>query len=211
LTDLLAKRSRFASRSVNGGPSTTIPAVASTESAKANERATQGSATSIPSAASAISGTPRTGRPVRCTRRPTTAIADALVIEGSGRTSTTNPSSTPIAATDRTARGTPTDRPSSTTSATMTAQFDPDTAVRCVSADVSMARSVSGSSPDRSPIASPRSSAAPGSGRSSVTSRKADRAAAVPPSRPCGGSVTTTPPRLNRTNAVTPPGSSCCS
>ncbi|AOX66983.1 hypothetical protein BJK06_15760 [Curtobacterium sp. BH-2-1-1] len=121
---------RRANSAVSGGPSTTIPLVASTDRANANDRAYQGSTTSIPTTARAISGTPRTGRPARCTTSTTTAITVARTIEGSGRTSTTNASRSAIATTARPARGRPTTRPSTTTSPTITAQFAPDTAVR---------------------------------------------------------------------------------
>ena len=204
-------QNRRASRSVSGGARTTMPVVASTESAKANDRAVHGSATIMPTTARAINGTPRTGRPVRCTTRTTTAITVARVIDGSGRTSTTKPSSTAIATTTRRTRGAPTARPSNTTSATSTAQFEPDTAVRCVSAEVSIACSVAGSSPDRSPIARPRSSAAPGSGRSAVTATNAARASALQPNTPCGPATTSVGPRVKWTNAVAAPGSSASS
>lgn len=204
-------QTRRRSRSVTGTARTTMPVVARTESAKANERATQGSTTSMPTAARAISGTPRTGRPVRCTSRTTIAITVARVIEGSGRTSTTNASSTTTARAARSTRGAPTVRPSSTTRPTRTAQFDPDTAVRWVSAEVSIACSVSASSPDRSPIASPRRSAPPGSGRSAVTVANAARARALTPSSPVGLLATRTVPRANSTTLVGEPGSSSCS
>lgn len=42
-----------------------MPLVASTDSANPNDRANQGSTTSMPIAARAMSGTPRTGRPDR--------------------------------------------------------------------------------------------------------------------------------------------------
>nr|WP_258368786.1 hypothetical protein [Curtobacterium sp. MCBD17_030] len=202
---------RRASRSVTGAARTTIPVVASTDSAKANERAAHGSTTSMPTAARAISGTPRTGRPVRCTTRTTIAITVARVIDGSGRTRTTNPSSTTTATAARSARGAPIARPSSTTRPTRTAQFDPETAVRWVSAEVSIACSVSASSPERSPIASPRRSAAPGSGRSAVTSTNAARATALAPSSPVGPACGVTAPRAKSTTLVGDPGSSTSS
>ncbi len=201
-------QTRRASSSVSGGARTTIPAVARTDRAKANDRAYQGSTTSIPTTARAMSGTPRTGRPDRCTTSTTTAITVARTIEGSGRTSTTKASRKPTATTARTSRSSPSARPSSTTRPTITAQFAPDTAVRWVSAVVSIAASVAGSSPLRSPIAMPRSSAAPGSGRSAVTATKACRERSVPASRPVGRS-TRTEPRRNTTKAVGDPGSSC--
>nr|WP_243736451.1 hypothetical protein [Curtobacterium flaccumfaciens] len=154
---------------MSGGPSTTIPLVASTDRTKANERAYQGSTTSIPATARPMSGTPRTGRPVRWTTSTTIAITVARTIDGSGRTSTTNASRSTTATAARAYRGNPRARPTTTTSPTTTAQFAPDTAVRWVSAEVSIADSVSASSPLRSPIASPRRSDAPGSGRGSVT------------------------------------------
>lgn len=194
---------------MSGGPSTTIPLVASTDRANANDRANQGSTTSMPTAARAMSGTPRTGRPARCTTSTTIAITVARTIEGSGRTSTTNTRSTPTAAAARGPLGRPQARPRTTTSPTTTAQFAPDTAVRCVSAEVSIAASVVGSRPERSPIASPRSSAAPGCGRSAVARTKACRAVSVPPSRPPGGTDDGVP-RTNATNAVADPGSFGC-
>jgi hypothetical protein len=151
-----------ASSAVSGGPSTTIPEVASTDRPKANDRANHGSTTSITTAARAMSGTPRTGRPDRCTTRTTTAITLARRIDGSGRTSTTNPTRSTTASAARAPRLSPAARPRSTTRATTTAQFEPDTAVRCVSALASIAASVAGSRPLRSPIARPRSSAPPG-------------------------------------------------
>ncbi|WIB27663.1 hypothetical protein [Curtobacterium sp. MCSS17_015] len=202
---------RRASRSVSGGARTTMPVVARTESANANERATHGSTTSMPRTAIAMSGTPRTGRPVRCTTRTTTAITAARVIDGSGRTRTTKPSSTATATVARTIRGTPSARPSRTTRATTTAQFEPETAVRCVSADVSIACSVSGSSPDRSPIASPRRSAPPGSGRPVVTVTKAARATALTPRTPVGPAVVSIGPWAKTTTDVGAPGSSAWS
>lgn len=200
-----------ASRSVSGAARTTMPTVASTDSAKANERATHGSATSMPTAARAMSGTPRTGRPLRCTTSTTIAITVARVIDGSGRTSTTNPSSTTTAAAARRTLGAPVSRPSSTTRPTSTAQFDPETAVRWVSAEVSIACSVSASSPNRSPIASPRRSAPPGSGRSAVTATNAARASALAPRSPVGPARVATAPRAKSTTLVVEPGSSRCS
>lgn len=184
-----------------------MPVVASTDSANPNERANQGSTTSMPIAAKAMSGTPRTGRPDRCTTSTTTAITVARTIDGSGRTSTTKASRTATADAARMPRGAPQSRPTTTTRPTTTAQFDPDTAVRWVSADVSMAASVSGARPERSPIARPRRSAAPGSGRPAVARTKAWRAASVAPSSPPGGSVVGAP-RTKSTNAVAAPGTS---
>ncbi len=192
---------------MSGGPSTTMPLVASTDSANPNDRANQGSTTSMPIAARAMRGTPRTGRPDRCTTSTTTAITVARTIDGSGRTSTTNASSTATADAARSPRGTPQSRPTTTTRPTITAQFAPDTAVRWVSAEVSIAASVAAPRPDRSPIARPRRSAAPGSGRSAVARTKARRAVSVAPSSPPGGSVAGTP-RRNSTNAVAEPGTS---
>lgn len=194
---------------MSGGPSTTIPLVASTDRANANDRANQGSTTSMPTAARAMSGTPRTGRPARCTTSTTIAITVARTIEGPGRTSTTNTRSTATAAAARRPRARPQARPRTTTSPTTTAQFAPDTAVRCVSAEVSIAASVVGSRPERSPIASPRSSAAPGCGRSAVARTNACRAVSVAPSSPSGGTDDGVP-RRNATNAVAEPGSSGC-
>ncbi len=199
--------SRRARSAVRGGPRTTMPLVARTESANPKDLAIQGSAMSMPIAARAMSGTPRTGRPVRCTTRTTVAITVARTIDGSGRTRTTNASRSTIATAARAQRGSPTARPRTTTSPTMTAQFAPDTAVRCVSAVVSIAVSVAGSRPLRSPIARPRRSPAPGSGSVAVTDTNAARARSVSASSPVGGSVSGSS-RRNATKDVVPPGSS---
>nr|WP_146240156.1 hypothetical protein [Curtobacterium sp. MCSS17_008] len=131
----------------------------------------------------------------------------ARTIEGSGRTSTTKVTRNPTAPIARSSRDSPSARPTATTRATTTAQFDPDTAVRWVSPVVSIAASVAGSSPLRSPIASPRRSAPPGSGRSSVTATKARRTRSVAASSPVGASDVGVP-RRNTTAAVGEPSPS---
>jgi hypothetical protein len=203
--------SRRANRAVRGGPSTTIPAVASTDNANAKDRATHGSATSMPIAASATSGSPCTGRPCRCTTRTTTAITVARTIDGSGRTSTTKPRSTATASPARRSRGARHARPMSKTSATSTAQFDPDTAVRWVSAVSSIAADVSASIRDRSPIASPPRSPPPGIGSVAVTRANAERAVSVAARRPDGPVRTWTDPRANSTIAALDSDGSGCS
>jgi len=200
-------QTRRASNAVKGGPSTTMPVVARTDSAKANERAYQGSTTSIPATARAMSGTPRTGLPTRCTTHTTTAITVARTIDGSGRTRTTNASRNAIATPARADLGSPTERPTTITIPTMTAQLAPETAVRWVSADVSIAASVAVSNPPRSPMARPRRSAAPGSGRCSVAVTNDDRIPPVAASNPVGGTATGSS-RRNTTNDVGEPGSS---
>jgi hypothetical protein len=200
-----------ARRSVIRGATTRSPVVASTERANENDLAAQGSTSTIPTTAKARTGRGRARRPASSAMRTSVAMIVARTIDGSGRTSTRNARRTVPATMERGTRGTPPARPTAITRPTSTAQFEPDTAVRWLSATARIASSVASSMPERSPIASPRRSPAPGSGSELTVAPNADRARSVAASSPVGPTASDGVPRAKRTNACCSPGGSICS
>jgi hypothetical protein len=131
----------------------------------------------------------------------------ARTMLASGVTSTRNASSTADAATTRRTRGTPSTPPSSIVSATSTAQFEPDTAVRCDRDDVRIASLRSSGTAEVSPMVSPGRRAAPSPESPAATWRKEARIASARPASPDAVSPGRRSPRAATTNGVSPPGS----
>jgi hypothetical protein len=131
--DSIGPGSRAAIRSRQPGASTSIPPVASTDSAKPYERASHGSIRSSTRTVPARAASPARRRPVTSAASRIIAITAARRTLGWGLASTTNPAT----ATNPTAPAARRDRPSAratpmTTPATI-ARLAPDTAVRWLS------------------------------------------------------------------------------
>ncbi len=185
-------------RSASGGASTRSPAVASTLRAKPRSRASQGSPVSRTTTATARAGRPREGRPDAVETMSTAAITAARSTLGCGGTRITNAPRAANAATARAGRRSPAAAASASTSPTMTAQFAPETAVRCVSELSFMVCARAGVTADASPIARPGSSSAPGPRRSAAASARRARSPSANPSAPAGPPATSGAPRATR-------------
>jgi len=123
-------RSRAAIHTRQPGPSTSIPAVASTDKAKPYDRANHGSTSS-----SARTVAPSAASPAR--RRPVTSVASRIVAMtaarstlGCGRANTTNPSTAANPMTAAVRRDRPSPRTIPITTPATIARLAPDTAVR---------------------------------------------------------------------------------
>ena len=142
--------------------------MAAAESAKPSDVDSQGSAIIRSATASESTDMPTAGRPRSTASIAAPAIAAARTTLGSGVTSTTKPASAATPHPTRTRRPRPASAAAPKAMPTTSAQFAPDTAVRCDSDDRFIAASSSGPTRDVSPTARPGTSPAPGSGRPTV-------------------------------------------
>jgi len=124
---------RPAIRSRQPGASTSIPAVASTDSAKPYERASHGSIRSSTRTVPARAASPARRRPVTSTASRITAIMAARSTLGCGRASTTNPTTATNPMTPAARRDRPRPRTTPITTPATIARLAPDTAVRWLS------------------------------------------------------------------------------
>ena len=173
---------RLTARSMPG-PSSRIPAVAATDSAKPGARDCQGSRSRSADIASPSAGSARARRPPKSAACTTDAMTAARCTLGSGPTTKTNAPRARAPSATRTRCPAP-NRPATPMTAPVTrAQFAPDTAVRCASELPRRSASSAGVTREVSPTAKPGTSSAPGT-PAAASRRSARRSAAAVPAHP---------------------------